>query len=94
VLFKPLSQAVVSSIVTLFLAELIQRLAEQHVHLDISDAVAGWLGKHGYDPMFGARPLKRFIQDQLETPIARLLIAGEAGKSIHIHIKDDSLLVQ
>ncbi len=94
VLFKPLTQAVVANIVKLFLAELIQRLSEQQVLLEISDAAVQWLGQKGYDPVFGARPLKRFIQEQLETPIARLLIADQAGDSIHVEMNHDLLTVQ
>jgi len=77
VIFSPLTQSVIADVVKLFLAELEQRLGEQQIRLDIKDAAIDWIGRSGYDPVFGARPLKRFIQEHLETPVARLLISGE-----------------
>ncbi|MDQ6997035.1 MAG: AAA family ATPase, partial [Mariprofundus sp.] len=95
VVFNPLTQAVIADVVKLFLGELQQRLAEQQVVLDISDAAVGWLGREGYDPVYGARPLKRFIQEHLETPIARLLIAGsvQSGSRIKVDMQDGELVV-
>jgi len=63
------------------------------VALDISDAAIAWLGREGYDPVYGARPLKRFIQNNLETPVARLLIAGSVhgGGRIMVDIRNDAL---
>jgi len=94
VLFKPLSQTVIASIVELFLNELTQRLAEQQVSLSVSDEAVQWLAREGYDPAFGARPLKRFIQEQIETPLARLLIADEAGGSVVVDLDAEMLSVQ
>jgi len=94
VVFKPLVQSVVAQIVKLFLAELEQRLLEQHVELNITEAAVLWLGQEGYDPVFGARPLKRFIQNHLETPVARLLIADAAGRHISVDVVSNTLIVQ
>ncbi|PIW49336.1 MAG: ATP-dependent chaperone ClpB [Zetaproteobacteria bacterium CG12_big_fil_rev_8_21_14_0_65_54_13] len=93
VLFKPLSEQDVATIAGLFLAELKKRLANQQVNLELSDAAALWLGREGYDPVFGARPLKRFIQQQVETPVARLLIGGQAmpGSTIRVDVDGESL---
>jgi len=93
VLFKPLTQAVVAKVVKIFLTELTQRLAEQQVDLNISDEAVQWLGEQGYDPVFGARPLKRFIQEKLETAIARLLIADQAGSTINVVLENGQLRV-
>ncbi len=96
VIFSPLTQSVVSGIVQLFLEELQQRLAEQQVGLKISDAALDWISRNGYDPVYGARPLKRFIQEHLETPVARLLIAGDVqpGGVMHVDVEHDALVVR
>ncbi|MDQ6992036.1 MAG: ATP-dependent chaperone ClpB [Mariprofundus sp.] len=96
VLFKPLSEADVATIATLFLAALKQRLATQQVTLALTPAAALWLAKEGYDSVFGARPLKRFIQQQVETPIARLLISGKAlpGSTIAIDENNGKLNIK
>ncbi|MFQ5518364.1 MAG: ATP-dependent chaperone ClpB [Mariprofundus sp.] len=95
VLFRPLTESVTSGIVKLFLEELEARLGEQQVGLDISDEAVSWLAREGYDPVFGARPLKRFIQDHLETPLARLLIAGEVqpGETVNATMSDAGLVI-
>jgi len=96
VIFSPLTQSVVASVVRLFLDELTQRLTEQEVGLDISDAAIDWISRTAYDPVYGARPLKRFIQEHLETPVARLLIAGDVlpGGSIIVDMEGDKLAVR
>ncbi|TLS66473.1 ATP-dependent chaperone ClpB [Mariprofundus erugo] len=93
VLFKPLSEQDVVEISSLFLVALKKRLASQQVTLELSDEAARWLAREGYDPVFGARPLKRFIQQQVETPLARLLIAGEAhpGSVVRVNEVDGHL---
>jgi ATP-dependent Clp protease ATP-binding subunit ClpB len=79
VLFKPLSMQEVEKIASLFVAQLQQRLANQQVELSVSDDAMSYLAEEGYDPVYGARPMKRFIQQAMETPLARLLVSGEAG---------------
>jgi len=93
VLFRPLSQADITAIVELFLAELKGRLEQEKIAVEITDAAKSWFASEGYDPVFGARPLKRFIQQHLESPMARLIIAGDAapGSTILIDIRDGSL---
>jgi len=77
VLFKPLVESDVVHIVDLFLEELRGRLADQHIHLAVSETAKVLIAREGTDVGFGARPLKRFIQQELETRVARYLIAGE-----------------
>jgi len=79
VLFKPLSMQEVEKIASLFVAQLQQRLLQQQVCLSVSADAMAYLAKEGYDPVYGARPMKRFIQQAMETPLARLLVSGEAG---------------
>ncbi len=76
VLFKPLTLADIKKIVELQLTLLRARLTDRHIALDLSDAAKEHLAREGYDPVYGARPLKRFLQRAIETPLSRQLISG------------------
>ena len=76
-LFKPLTLAEITSIVDLLLADLNRRLAERRVSVALDAVAREWVAEKGYDPVFGARPLRRFLQRHLETRLARALLAGE-----------------
>jgi ATP-dependent Clp protease ATP-binding subunit ClpB len=76
VIFNRLGQAEISKIVTIQLKRLSERLAERKIQLHLTKAAQKLLAERGYDPLFGARPLKRTIQGELENPLARALIAG------------------
>jgi ATP-dependent Clp protease ATP-binding subunit ClpB len=78
VLFKALTREDIMHIVDLQVADLRHRLALRELTLDLSDAARRFIAETAYDPVFGARPLKRYLQHQLETRIARAVIAGEA----------------
>ncbi|RXK53372.1 ATP-dependent chaperone ClpB [Oleiharenicola lentus] len=80
ILFKPLSLEEITSIVDLLLADLNKRLAERRVTVKLDAKAREWVAEKGYDPVFGARPLKRFLQRHLETRLARALIAGEVAE--------------
>ena len=75
--FKPLSEAQIRAIVKLQLKDFAKRLAEQEVSFEIDDAALDVLAKDGYDPAYGARPVKRAIQRDIETPAARAIVAGK-----------------
>ncbi|MBN2507093.1 MAG: ATP-dependent chaperone ClpB [Verrucomicrobia bacterium] len=77
VLFKPLTLADIKQIVDLQLQLLRQRLADRHVELRLTDAAKEHIAREGYDPVYGARPLKRFLQRALETPLSRQIVAGD-----------------
>jgi ATP-dependent Clp protease ATP-binding subunit ClpB len=77
VLFKPLTLADIKKIVDLQLDLLRARLADRHIELVLSDAAKEHIAREGYDPVYGARPLKRFLQRAVETTLSRKLIAGE-----------------
>ncbi len=79
VLFKPLLLGEIERIVELLLAELAGRLAGQDLRLDVSPEARAFIAREGFDPVYGARPLKRFIQQHLETPMARRIVAGEVS---------------
>ena len=76
VLFKPLTLEEIKQIVFLLTAELQNRLRDRRIVLDIAERAREFIAREGFDPVFGARPLKRFLQRQLETRIARALIGG------------------
>jgi ATP-dependent Clp protease ATP-binding subunit ClpB len=77
IVFHALSEEHLKQIVMIQLAGLRKRLEDRHITLDFTDAALSWLVRTGYDPSFGARPLKRAIQKEVETPLARKLISGE-----------------
>ena len=77
VVFHSLSEADLKKILEVQLGRLRARLAERHIDLELTEVAATQLAREGYDPVYGARPLKRAIQKELETPIGRRLLAGE-----------------
>ena len=96
VLFKPLSLEEITEIVDLLLAGLNKRLADRKVLVSFTSAAKKWIGEKGYDPTYGARPLKRFLQKQVETQLARALVAGEVeeGTEVSFAVKDDELVMK
>ncbi|MFP4358973.1 MAG: ATP-dependent chaperone ClpB [Puniceicoccaceae bacterium] len=77
VLFKPLTRSEIGSITRLLIGDLNRRLEDRRIQVAPTEAAYDWLAREGYDPVYGARPLRRFIQRQVETRLARALIAGE-----------------
>ena len=96
VLFKPLSLEEITEIVDLLLAGLNKRLEDRKVSVVFTDAAKKWIGEKGYDPTYGARPLKRFLQKQVETQLARALVAGEVeeGSEVAFSVKDEELIMK
>jgi len=93
VLFKPLTMAEIERIVDLLTVELRKRLADRAIQLVLSDAARECIARKGFDPVYGARPLRRFLQHELETRIGRALIAGNVleGATIHVDVREDAL---
>ncbi|MFV5900363.1 ATP-dependent chaperone ClpB [Staphylococcus gallinarum] len=93
VLFKPLTVNDMSLIVDKILTHLNIRLMEQRISIEVSDTAKQWLGEEAYEPQFGARPLKRFVQRQIETPLARKMIRENfpEGTTISIDLSEDGL---
>ena len=86
VLFKPLTLAEIEQIIDLQVEDVRRRLAERRVRLELTEAARGFIARQGYDPVYGARPLRRFIQREVETRIARALIAGEIGDATTVTV--------
>jgi len=87
VLFKPLTLEDIKKIVELQLALLRARLADRRIELDLSDAAKEHLAREGYDPVYGARPLKRFLQRAIETPLSRQIIAGSIADRSRVRVE-------
>ncbi|WDA13769.1 ATP-dependent chaperone ClpB [Paracoccus marcusii] len=95
IIFRRLSRTNMDGIVKVQMARLEKRLAGRKITLDMDDAARMWLADQGYDPVFGARPLKRVIQRALQDPLAELLLSGEVmdGATVHVSAGPDGLLV-
>jgi ATP-dependent Clp protease ATP-binding subunit ClpB len=96
ILFKPLTLEEIGTIVNLLLADLNKRLADRRVTVELDAKAKEWVAEKGYDPVFGARPLKRFLQRNVETKLARALLAGQVaeGSAVKFGIKDDQLIMK
>jgi ATP-dependent Clp protease ATP-binding subunit ClpB len=96
VVFHPLGRGEIRRIVDIQLGYLRRRLAERELHLELDDAARDRLGEAGYDPVYGARPLKRAIQQQLENPLAQRILKGEfaPGDLIRVSAADGKLEFQ
>ena len=86
--FHPLSRAHIRSIVDMMLSEVDSRIKEKEVLLDVTEGARDWLGEKGYDPVFGARPLRRVIQERLEDSLSEALLRGDfrAGDTIRVNL--------
>jgi ATP-dependent Clp protease ATP-binding subunit ClpC len=77
IIFHSLTQEHVKAIVNLQMAEISGRLAEHDLKIELSEAARDWLAQEGYDPQFGARPVRRTLERYVENPLAKRLLAGE-----------------
>ena len=95
ILFHRLGRSEMKRIVDIQLQHLERLLAERKIRLEVDDDAKAWLANTGYDPVYGARPLKRVIQRQLQNPLARMLLAGEIkdGEMVHVSVQDGQLII-
>jgi ATP-dependent Clp protease ATP-binding subunit ClpB len=95
VLFKPLTFTEIEKIVDLLLHDLRRRLADRRIELEMTEPARAHVARAGYDPVYGARPLRRVLQQQLETRIGRSLIAGDVrdGARLRVEVRDGQLHV-
>lgn len=96
VFFNPLGKDVMAGIVKIQLHNLEKRLSERRISLEVSDKAIKWLGENGYDPVFGARPLKRLITSAVEDKIADLILSGRIGEgsTVYVDVQGKDLTVK
>jgi ATP-dependent Clp protease ATP-binding subunit ClpB len=95
ILFERLSREHMKGIVEIQLKRLEALLAERKITLELSDKAKAWLANAGYDPVYGARPLKRTIQKSLQDPLARRILEGRIrdGETVRVDARDGGLLI-
>ena len=96
VLFKPLTRGEMRAIVGLLLKEFGQRLESRGFRFELDESAADLVAREGFDPVYGARPLKRFIQQHIETPVARKIVSGVLGEGATVKVKvaGDELVIE
>ena len=96
IMFKPLTKDNIGNIITLMMADLNSRLKDRELSVVLSDTATDFIVEHGYDPVYGARPLKRFLQKHVETLSAKLILADEVsmGDVIYIDVEDGKLVAR
>jgi ATP-dependent Clp protease ATP-binding subunit ClpB len=94
VVFHSLTEEDIKRVLLIQLERLRRRLSDRNIQLELTDAAAGYVARVGYDPVFGARPLKRAIQKEIETPLGRSILKGEIrdGQKVLVDLKDGRLL--
>ena len=93
VVFHPLGQEQIAAIAKIQTQYLARRLAERQIKLEITDAALALLGNIGFDPVYGARPLKRAIQQQLENPLANRILSGTFGAGDTVVVDTDGVVL-
>ncbi len=93
IIFDPLTTEQIGQIVELMVKEVEDRLIEHEVTISLPDAAKEWLTKEGFDPVFGARPLRRAVQRFIENPLSRQMISGEfaSGDHVKVDVHDEAL---
>jgi len=93
IMFKPLTRDDISSIIDLMMADMNKRLAERQLSVELTEEAKKYIGDNGYDPVMGARPLKRYLQKYVETMSAKVILQGDIsmGDSIQIGLEDGQL---
>ena len=95
IMFKPLTKENIGGIVDLMVKELSDRLADQELSLELTDAARTQVIAHGYDPVYGARPLKRYLQNYVETLAAKKILSGDVhqGDTLVLDVKDGEFVI-
>ncbi|CAL81962.1 ATP-dependent chaperone ClpB [Clostridium botulinum] len=96
IMFKPLTVEDIKRIIDIFLDDIRKRLKDKNIQLKITDSAKDIMAKEGYDPIYGARPLKRYIEDTIETEIAKQIIVGNIyeGTTVGVDLKGESIVIE
>ena len=87
IIFHPLKQDQIVQIVNLMVSDVQNRIGEREITFELTTDAKFWLAREGFDPVYGARPLRRAIQRQLENPLARMVLSGEAEPGAHVVVE-------
>ncbi|OSA89502.1 UNVERIFIED_ORG: ATP-dependent chaperone ClpB [Clostridium botulinum] len=96
IMFKPLSENRIKKIINIFLNEVNNRLKDKNIELEVTDSAKSIMAKEGYDPIYGARPLKRYIQNTLENSLARMIIKGDLiyGSKVIVDGENEEIILK
>ncbi len=96
IMFKPLTESGIKKIIDIFLREVSLRLKDKNIEIEVTDKAKTIMAREGYDVVYGARPLKRYIQNTLENRLARMIIKGELGygSKVMIDNKDEEIIIK
>ncbi len=96
VVFRPLGREQIRSIARIQTGYLDRRLAERDLHIEFTEAALDLIGEAGFDPVYGARPLKRVIQSRIENPLAQEILRGHfgAGDTIRVDVRDGAFVFE
>lgn len=96
IVFRQLSQPDIRKIVDIILMEVNGRLADHHLTLDVTESARAWLGKHGYDAEFGARPLRRLIQTEVEDLLSDAVLSSnfKEGQVVIVDVVEDKIVLR
>ncbi|WP_271811566.1 ATP-dependent chaperone ClpB [Clostridium beijerinckii] len=96
IMFKPLAESGIKKIIDIFLREVSLRLKDKNIEIEVTDKAKTIMAREGYDVVYGARPLKRYIQNTLENRLARMIIKGELsyGSKVLIDSKDEEIIIK
>ena len=95
IMFKPLTESGIKKIIDIFLKDVSRRLKDKNIAIEVTDAAKTIMAEEGYDPHYGARPLKRYIQNTLENKLARMIIKGQVtyGSKVRIDGQNDEIII-
>ena len=94
-MFKPLTKGNIGNIINLLIADLNKRLSDREITVELTDAAKQYIVDNGYDPVYGARPLKRYLQKYVETLAARKILSGDvhAGDTLVLDVQNGEFIV-
>ena len=96
IMFKPLTKKDIGGIVDLLIADINKRIEDKELHLTISEAAKDFIAEEAYEPAYGARPLKRYLQKNVETLLAKKILADEVrtGDRLVLDVENGSLIIR
>ena len=96
IMFKPLTKDNIANIIDLVIADINKRIADKEMTITLSEKAKDYIAESAYDPVYGARPLKRYIQKNIETSLAKEILAGRAGQgdNLTVDVSDGTFIIK